>query len=96
MNKEEDQMLINMVKDTVGYNESNDKKEFMKGVSVAIHIFRKELSKTNSLINLTQEHEMSQEDSQILFDADPNCNHTYDQKCMSGIKCNKCSGWFCY
>ncbi len=31
-----------------------------------------------------------------LHDADENCSHVFDPTCMSGIKCTKCGGWFCY
>lgn len=31
-----------------------------------------------------------------LWDADPNCVHELDETCMSGIKCKRCRGWFCY
>ena len=30
-----------------------------------------------------------------LWDADPNCEHEQDPYCLSGIKCNKCGGWYC-
>jgi len=30
-----------------------------------------------------------------LFNADPNCNHEV-VALWSGVKCSKCSGWFCY
>lgn len=29
-----------------------------------------------------------------LFDADPKCNHKI-KELWSGIKCEKCNGWFC-
>jgi len=31
-----------------------------------------------------------------LYNADPTCRHKLDNKCLSGIKCSKCSGWFCF
>ena len=30
-----------------------------------------------------------------LWDADPNCEHELDPKCYSGVRCLKCSGWYC-
>ena len=30
-----------------------------------------------------------------LFDANPDCEHEMDQKNLNGIRCSKCSGWFC-
>jgi len=39
-----------------------------------------------------EEHKWLTED---LFDADPNCDHDIEVK-WSGVKCKKCSGWFCY
>lgn len=32
----------------------------------------------------------------ILWDADPECEHELDPNCWSGIRCLHCSGWFCY
>lgn len=31
-----------------------------------------------------------------LHDADPKCCHELDPECLSGIKCKKCGGWFCF
>lgn len=31
-----------------------------------------------------------------LYDADPNCWHVLDPRCMSGVRCTKCPGWFCH
>ena len=30
-----------------------------------------------------------------LFDADPNCDHDVKAH-WNGVKCTKCTGWFCY
>ncbi len=30
-----------------------------------------------------------------LYNADPNCKHVLDPN-YSGVRCLKCSGWFCY
>lgn len=30
-----------------------------------------------------------------LYDADPECKHVLDPGCYNGIKCLKCSGWYC-
>ena len=30
-----------------------------------------------------------------LWDADPNCDHELDPNCYSGVRCLKCSGWYC-
>lgn len=35
------------------------------------------------------------EDECPLYDADPNCKHKI-VSLWSGVKCSKCSGWFCY
>jgi hypothetical protein len=35
------------------------------------------------------------EDGEILYDADDECEHEYDDR-YSGVKCIKCGGWFCY
>lgn len=39
------------------------------------------------------EHVYTDED---LFDADPNCKHKVICAPGGGVKCTKCSGWFCY
>lgn len=31
-----------------------------------------------------------------LFDADPNCKHEVVSAPGGGVKCKKCSGWFCF
>lgn len=31
-----------------------------------------------------------------LYNADPNCEHELDERCISGIRCKHCNGWFCY
>lgn len=31
----------------------------------------------------------------ILYHADPNCEHDVQPQ-WSGVKCTKCTGWFCY
>ena len=33
---------------------------------------------------------------ELLFDADPHCQHKLDPNRMSGVRCLKCAGWFCY
>lgn len=33
---------------------------------------------------------------QELFNADPNCVHTVVAAEGGGVKCAKCTGWFCY
>jgi len=33
---------------------------------------------------------------EILYDADPNCEHEEKPNNWSGIKCKNCGGWFCY
>lgn len=33
--------------------------------------------------------------NKVLFNADQNCQHVIEEL-WSGIKCKKCSGWFCY
>lgn len=38
---------------------------------------------------------MSKSQCDKLWDADPNCVHVHDPHCWSGIKCCKCSGWYC-
>lgn len=35
------------------------------------------------------------EDSE-LWDADPNCEHDIKAQPGGGVRCLKCSGWFCY
>lgn len=43
------------------------------------------------------DNSVSDEDDAVeLYDADPNCEHVLDPNCMSGIRCTKCGGWFCY
>jgi len=32
----------------------------------------------------------------VLYDADPKCDHELDENSYSGIRCKKCSGWFCF
>lgn len=32
----------------------------------------------------------------VLYNADPNCKHETEIAPGGGIKCTKCSGWFCY
>ena len=36
------------------------------------------------------------ENGGTLYSADPDCEHEMDQRNFSGVKCSKCSGWFCY
>jgi hypothetical protein len=31
-----------------------------------------------------------------LLDADPNCEHNIVSAPGGGVKCTKCTGWFCY
>lgn len=31
-----------------------------------------------------------------LLDADPNCEHVVVDVLGGGVKCSKCTGWFCY
>lgn len=31
----------------------------------------------------------------VLYNADPDCDHDVQPQ-WSGVKCTKCSGWFCY
>jgi len=31
----------------------------------------------------------------VLWNADPDCDHRLDPNCWSGIRCLKCSGWDC-
>lgn len=31
-----------------------------------------------------------------LYDEDPECEHELDPSSHSGMKCLKCSGWYCY
>ena len=31
-----------------------------------------------------------------LWEADPNCKHDIQPARGGGVKCTKCSGWFCY
>jgi hypothetical protein len=31
-----------------------------------------------------------------LFNADPNCEHNIVPAPGGGVKCTKCTGWFCY
>jgi hypothetical protein len=31
-----------------------------------------------------------------LFDADPNCKHEIVDAPGGGVKCSKCTGWFCF
>jgi len=38
---------------------------------------------------------MDKETSEMLWSADPNCEHVYDPYNYSGIKCKKCNGWYC-
>lgn len=33
---------------------------------------------------------------QELWDADPNCVHDIQPATGGGVRCTKCSGWFCY
>jgi hypothetical protein len=42
--------------------------------------------------------ESEQNQKEELWDADPNCKHEIysDFYGGGGIKCKKCSGWFCY
>ena len=35
-------------------------------------------------------------DSEVLWDADPRCEHKIVCAPGGGIKCTKCNGWFCY
>ena len=30
-----------------------------------------------------------------LYDANPDCKHKFDRNCFSGVRCLKCSAWFC-
>jgi hypothetical protein len=32
----------------------------------------------------------------LLFDADPACNHDLQPQLAGGVKCTHCRGWFCY
>lgn len=32
----------------------------------------------------------------FLWEADPNCVHDIQSASGGGIRCTKCSGWFCY
>lgn len=40
--------------------------------------------------------EVEEIDSDMLYDADPDCQHVIESADGGGIKCTKCSGWFCY
>lgn len=31
-----------------------------------------------------------------LFDADPKCEHEIVDAPSGGVKCTKCTGWFCF
>ncbi len=43
------------------------------------------------------DNSVSDEDGAVeLYDADPNCEHVLDPNCVSGIRCTKCGGWFCF
>ncbi len=39
--------------------------------------------------------EEDEDEAEELFDADPTCEHDVRAQ-QSGVKCSKCSGWFCY
>lgn len=39
-------------------------------------------------------HLHNQEDE--LYDADENCEHEIAAAGFSGVKCTKCTGWFCF
>lgn len=43
----------------------------------------------------TRRKNKSIEVEEELYNADPNCKHVIKQL-MSGVKCTKCSGWFCF
>lgn len=32
----------------------------------------------------------------FLYNADPNCEHDIQPQWGGGVKCEKCTGWFCY
>ena len=36
------------------------------------------------------------EEEDLMYNADPNCDHKIELVPDGGIKCTKCSGWFCY
>ena len=38
----------------------------------------------------------NQIDTEILYNADQNCKHKIVCAPGGGVKCTKCSGWFCY
>ena len=42
-----------------------------------------------------KEYEFYDYKAERLYNADPNCKHNVDAQ-WSGVKCTKCSGWFCY
>lgn len=42
------------------------------------------------------EYEGEPRTTEELYDADPNCDHRVVGASGGGIKCTKCSGWFCY
>jgi hypothetical protein len=35
-------------------------------------------------------------DEDELYDADPNCQHQVQAASGGGVKCAKCTGWFCF
>ena len=38
----------------------------------------------------------SKKSNEKLWDADPNCKHNIESAIGGGIRCTKCTGWFCY
>ena len=39
---------------------------------------------------------MEEDDEDVLWDADENCEHNIESQPGGGIKCTKYGGWFCY
>lgn len=56
------------------------------------------MNKTGALLLIIMPGEPHGEIQEVqeLWDADPNCEHDIQPATGGGVRCTKCSGWFCY
>lgn len=84
---------------TVQVNMIADQEISINGIEINIHDIKTIYVDSNGKIYDVFCFEKSENvklKTEELFDADPNCDHEEDVTCMSGIRCKKCGGWFCY
>ena len=48
------------------------------------------------LVRYRKWYDLHAADIGVLWDAEPNCLHVVVGAPGGGVKCTKCSGWFCY